>query len=247
MRALTPLLVLFSIPALAGPLNDTGATQCYNGTTLTLGACDAANTGDAATHPRQDGRFGRDAQAGANPVQLTKTGGGAAGFDFTKIGNDGRELLATAGMGPNPGDWACTRDNVTGLIWEVKEDGDVLRDKDWTYRWGATTGGAGCGGTLTPCNTDNLIIAVNTDGLCGHTSGWRLPTRRELLSIVHHGVSNPSIDTSYFPNTVSSWYWSSDLYQPDPTGAWYVLFNYGGANAGSHGNNFHVRLVRSGQ
>lgn len=244
MRALTPLFALYSIPALAGPLNDTGATQCYDGTSLVV--CDAASTGDAATHPRQDGRFGRDPQAGAN--QLTKSGGGGAGFDFTKIANNGSELPATAGMGPNPTDWACTRDNVTGLIWEVKDDGDALRDKDWTYLWGyLTDGGTGCGGTLTPCNIDNLIAAVNAAGLCGASSGWRLPTRRELLSIVHHGVSDPSIDTSYFPYTVSDLYWSSDAYGPGLGVVWFVHFLDGYTEAYDIHYDFHVRLVRSGQ
>ncbi|MDP3616349.1 MAG: hypothetical protein Q8R49_00785, partial [Rhodoferax sp.] len=59
----------------AGPtglLNDTGQTQCDNGSNV-LGACNAASTGDASIMPRQDGRFGRDA---ALPV---KVGGGAAG------------------------------------------------------------------------------------------------------------------------------------------------------------------------
>lgn len=241
MRALTPLLALFAIPVFAGPLNDTGATQCYNGSVLV--ACDAANTGDGATHPRQDGRFGRDAQATAS--QLSKTGGGAAGFDFTPLDASGNAIAIVGGVPASPP--ACTRDNVTGLIWEVKTDDNGLRDKDWIYHWGDTTGGAGCGGTLTPCHTDNLINAVNTAGLCGHTSGWRLPTRRELLSIVHHGTWSPSIDTDYFPNTVSSWYWSSDLYAPDPAVAWLVYFNDGGADTYFHDGNLHVRLVRSGQ
>ena len=70
------------LPALAAaqtaPLNDTGQTLCYDGSALV--ACTAGNTGNAATHPGQDGRFGRDAAqaAGALPP---KTGGGAAGFD----------------------------------------------------------------------------------------------------------------------------------------------------------------------
>lgn len=252
MRALTPLLALFAIPVFAGPLNDTGATQCYNGSTLV--ACDASSTGDAASHPRQDGRFGRDPQAGAN--QLTKTGGGAAGFDFTKIANNGTELPATSGMGSNPGDWACIRDNVTGLIWEVKvNDTNHLRHQGWTYTWyngttgyadpGAGSGSNNCANTAR-CDTDKFVTDVNSAGLCG-ANDWRLPTRRELLSIVHHGVSNPSIDTSYFPNTVIGWYWSSDHFAPISALAWFVDFVDGYSNAGDHVNDHHVRLVRSGQ
>ena len=40
------------------------------------------------------------------------------------------------------------RDNVTGLMWEVKTDDGGLRDKDWTYSWynpDATTNGGSAG------------------------------------------------------------------------------------------------------
>ncbi|CAK0760499.1 hypothetical protein CCP3SC5AM1_2860003 [Gammaproteobacteria bacterium] len=72
-----------------GALNDTGITQCQDGGN-NWGTCTATNTGDSATNPRQDGRYGRDAAAAAG--QLTKIGAGAAGFDYTKIANDGSEL-----------------------------------------------------------------------------------------------------------------------------------------------------------
>jgi hypothetical protein len=49
---------------------------------------------------------------------------------YTKIANDGSELPDSATLGTNPTDWACTKDNKTGLIWEVKTDDGGLRDKD---------------------------------------------------------------------------------------------------------------------
>ena len=55
-----------------GVLNDTGQTQCDNGSNV-LVTCTSTNTGDASAMPRQDARFGRDAAA---PVQLGKTGTG---------------------------------------------------------------------------------------------------------------------------------------------------------------------------
>lgn len=76
LKCLKPatLAALALLPALAcaqptAPLNDTGQTLCYDGTG-TLAACTSGNTGNAATHPGQDGRFGRDR------APLTKTGGG---------------------------------------------------------------------------------------------------------------------------------------------------------------------------
>ena len=143
----------------------------------------------------------------------------------------------------------CVRDNVTGLIWEVKTDDGGLRDKDWTYTWyNGTTGtpdGTDNCNPNTRCDTDKFVADVNTAGLCGATD-WRLPTRRELLSIVHLGAQNPAIDANYFPNTVGNWYWTSDVYAPNPAVAWIVDFGDGYTFAGYHGAD-RVRLVRRGQ
>jgi hypothetical protein len=75
------LLLCGAAAQAAGPtgrLNDTGQTQCDNGSNV-LAACTVGNTGDTANYKRQDGRFGRDRAAPA------KVGGGKAGFDFTKV------------------------------------------------------------------------------------------------------------------------------------------------------------------
>jgi hypothetical protein len=94
LRALWWLFIavsaLMAAPLFAqtSPLNDTGQALCFDAATNGLAPCTAANTGDGSSHPRQDGRFGRDAQAGAGV--LTKIGSGEAGFDFTKICNSGQ-------------------------------------------------------------------------------------------------------------------------------------------------------------
>ena len=100
-------------PPLTVALNDTGQNWCAN---------DSANflSCPQAGFPDQDGDHGRDALARAG--QLTKIGGGEAGFDYTKISNSGLPLGAGAALGSGAGDWGCTRDNVTGLIWEVKRE-----------------------------------------------------------------------------------------------------------------------------
>lgn len=249
MRALSPLLVLVSLPALA-QLNDTGVSTCLNAAGSALEACSSANAGNAAPYPRQDARFGRDAAQAAGQLPA-KTGGGAAGFDFTPLDASGNAIALT-GTPPVPGATpTCARDNVTGLTWEVKTTSG-LRSSAHTYTWyngstGYQPGYATCGGTLAQCNTQAYVAAVNAAGLCGASSGWRLPTRRELLSIVHLGTNSPAIDGNYFPNTQSNWYWTSDLYAPDPAFAWNVFFNFGYAVALDLDGNVHVRLVRSGQ
>ena len=212
-------------------LNDTGQTLCYN-STLEI-AC--ANTG---THPRQDAFFGRD----ANTTVLTKIGAGAAGFDFTKVCMSG----ALAGVGacvsplaaadqavPVANEWACTKDNHTKLIWSLQGGAD-----HWNNATDPNNGAA----------VANHARAANTAIRCGFNTGWRLPTRRELLSIVHNGTLNPSIDTNYFPDTLSDFYWSTDTYAPFPTKAWLVNFSVGSTQANDKIDSIvQVRLVRSGQ
>ena len=223
MRSLLCLFSLISLPALAVGLNDTGVTACFDGSSLV--ACTAANSGDDALYPSQDARFGRDA-AQATGKLPAKIGGGAAGFDFTPLDASGNAIALT-GTPPVPAATpACTRDNVTGLIWEVK----TAANMNATFTWP---------------NADSYAFTANNAGLCGAHSGWRVPTRRELLSIVHRGTHSPAIDTNYFPNTASDWYWSSDVYASVPAIPWVVDFGYAGAGFQSGYN--HVRLVRSGQ
>ena len=252
------LVLALGLPAAqAVGLPDTGQDLCDNGSSV-LVACSTLNAGDAATYPRQDGRFGRDAKAAAGT--LTKVGGGAAGFDYTKVANNGSDVPAGTALGADAADWACTRDNITGLTWEVKttSSGD-LRYQGHTYTWyssdsgtnGGNAGSAGgntCIGTLTSslCNTEALATAVNAAALCSYTD-WRLPTYRELLTLVHFGTQSPSIDTTYFPNTQASNFWSASSYVPFPADAWIVSFGYGYSGAGGKTNGDFVRLVRGGQ
>lgn len=258
-------LALLPATSFAAALNDTGQSQCYDGSTMV--ACTAGNTGDGAAYPRQDGRYGRD--AAATTGYLIKSGGGAAGFDFTKICNNGQaagtgSCPATPSLGPNPTDWACTLDNTTGLTWEVKTaTATDLRYFNHTYTWystdNATNGGnAGslgsdtCGGTLAAppynnqCNTANYVAAVNAVALCNYTD-WRLPRLPELQGLPHFGVYSPSIDSGYFPNTLSSYYWTATNYAASPADAWVVHFGNGLSDASNKADNYDVRLVRGGQ
>ncbi|AHK79076.1 hypothetical protein M911_07785 [Ectothiorhodospira haloalkaliphila] len=226
-------------------LNDTGIDWCADGDTNFLDC-------PVAGYPGQDGEFGRDAAARAGTLE--KVGAGDAGFDYTKISNDGAELPASAELGNGPNDWACTRDNVTGLIWEVKTSDGGLRDRINTYTWYQPDGpnkgnpgvedGGSCVGSA--CDTHSFAQAVNAQGLCGATD-WRLPTRDELRSIAHQGRTDPAIDEAYFPNTRSSDFWSASPYAVDSDRAWRVRFHYGNGTWGYKSTLNRVRLVRGGQ
>jgi hypothetical protein len=137
------------------------------------------------------------------------------------------------------------RDNVTGLIWEAKTDDDSVHDKDNTYTWcdinPATNGGdAGTCGVGT--DTTDFITALNNSNYGGHAD-WRLPTIKELSTIVNMEIYDPGINNTFFPNTVPSYYWSSTTYVLEIDKAWSVKFDYCGVNNKSKSNSYCARAV----
>lgn len=182
---------------------------------------DAANTAVAcneATTGNTGVRPGQDARYGRDAAQAR-----SALPAKTGDGAAGFDFTAldASGSATAPGSHACVRDNVTGLIWSTET---LVRD------WAAAIG------------------AGSTYDRCGYTTNWRLPTRRELLVIVHYGASSePYVDGTYFPNTQSSFYWTSDESLSDPGFAWMVSFNVGISGIINEAGAMYVRLVRSGQ
>ncbi len=211
---------------------------------------------DGSAFPHQDAIYGRDAQAAAGT--LTKVGGGVAGFDFTKIDNNGNPLAEGAKLGAGTTDWACTRDNVTGLIWEVKTTSG-LRNMDFRYSSydsnPVTNGGAvgyassGLCAVREECDTEKFTAAVNLVGLCG-ARDWRMPTVKELEGIADLGLNqvrvsyDPSIGPDYFPNTRRGSYWSGSPSAVAFESAWAVDFSYGSAFVYGRSSSVSVRLVR---
>lgn len=267
--ALTALLALTAATATAQtpthPLNDTGQVTCYNATAATGTVSPSTPAPEDPGFERQDCTQGR-AAADALGTLVKQGASSTMGRDYTKIANDGSELPASATLGSNPTDWACTRDNVTGLIWEVKvNDAAHLRHSGHSYTWydtdtainGGIAGTVGntstCANTLggQPCNTSNFRAAVNAltgaNRLCGATD-WRLPTANELQSLVDYQRLIPAIDITWFPNTPAAlYYWSGENYVPDASSAWVVNFNSGSLSDNYKLNNRQVRLVRGGQ
>ena len=111
-------------------------------------------------------------------------------------------------------------DNVTTLVWQKQDD---ATPRTWAD-------------AITYCDT--LTLGVQTD--------WRLPSQIELISIIDNGSSLPSINTTYFPNTVSSNYWSSTTVAYSSAYAWFVYFGSGESGANEPGASY-ARCVRGGQ
>jgi hypothetical protein len=202
-----------------GRIPDTGQTTCYDN-----------NYEIPCPNPGED-FYGQDANYIINPKS------------FTKLDDQGNELSDSAA------EWTMVRDNVTGLVWEVKTDDGSIHDKDNEYTWydsnPETNGGyAGTNGDGT--DTEDYINSLN-DSNYGGFSDWRLPTIVELASLVNYGKLYPSINTSFFPETMSAFYWSSTSYAYYTGTAWGVYLRSGIDYNLAKDSSYYVRAVRGGQ
>lgn len=82
--------------------------------------------------------------------------------------------------------------------------------------------------------------------LGGFSTGWRLPERLELASLVDPRIAppGPTIDEAAFPNTPSDYFWASTPYAGDPGTAWYVRFDSGHSDYFLTTDSYSVRCVR---
>lgn len=78
-----------------------------------------------------------------------------------------------------------------------------------------------------------------------HYADWRLPTLRELSSIIDQSCRSPAINLRAFPDTPTSWYWSSTRYAYQNTLSWGVYFDMGYQDYSGRYLPSHVRLVRN--
>ena len=124
-------------------------------------------------------------------------------------------------------------DTKTGLTWKKCSEGqsgvDCRIGTATTYTWQ---------GALQQAQSVN-----NNGGFAGYKN-WRLPSIKELNSIVEEQCSEPSINLAVFPESQNNAYWSSS---PDAYGssvAWLVGFSYGYSGGNDKSSGYFVRLVR---
>lgn len=116
-------------------------------------------------------------------------------------------------------------DNVTNLMWQQTDGGEMTIENAITY-----------------CNSLSL----------GGYSGWRLPTPMEAMSILNLQKNNPSMDIVYFPSTGAEYWWTNTFQVGDNTKVWCT--NSGGGignkpktetiSAGGT-KSYHARAVRN--
>jgi hypothetical protein len=139
---------------------------------------------------------------------------------FTKLDDYGKVLDDSASS------WAMVRDEVTGLIWEVKTNDGGIHDVDALFTWQAAQ--------------DDFIVQINNDNFGGYND-WRLPTTKELFAIAHKGSKNPgdsAVDPAKINSSSESMYWAATDYFNGPLSAWRMrAVNgdiYNSSKSGSH-------------
>ena len=115
-------------------------------------------------------------------------------------------------------------DNITGLMWQKTDGGEMTFEEATVY--------------------------IDTLSLGGY-SDWRLPTGFELFGLNSYDKVNPALNTSYFMVTGAEYWWTSEKRVDDNSMVWVVN---GGGGIGAHPKSetisaggtrrFHTRAVR---
>lgn len=114
-------------------------------------------------------------------------------------------------------------DNYTGLVWQQVYSATAMP-------WSAAAGY--CSGL----------------GLNGHT--WRMPSLKEMATLVNEATVGPAVNKTAFPNTLfcgnTTWYWGSEQAATLAGTAWAINFcdGYTGLNTAATFTTAYVRCVR---
>ena len=219
---LTVTSVVASTPKL--PHSGITSSQCYQAGSNTLVSC--SSSGAQALNSRQDGN---------------RTSINARSYSLVPNASGGTYAITE-----------CVKDNITGLVWEGKTASGTRAGSNTYTNYDSTASAQKSNGSNptqaeidASTNSMGYRNAVRASALCGFTD-WRLPTVKELQTLVNYGVASPgpTIDTTWFPNTQGSYYWSSSPYVGYSNYAWYVDFGDGYVGNGYRYDGNHVRLVR---
>ena len=161
-------------------------------------------------------------QSVSKTIQLLPDTGETQSYTTT-FGED-HDYLINAPSFTNNNNGTIT-DNVTGLMWQQVDGGEMTFESAVAY-----------------CNSLTL----------GGLSGWRLPTPIEAYSILNHQNSNPSINTNFFTLTTAEYWWTSVFENNSTTKVWCTnsgggIGNHPKAETISAGGikRFHARAVRN--
>lgn len=133
-------------------------------------------------------------------------------------------------------------DMNTGLVWEIKTADGSIHEDDNTFTWTDSSDGD----YTNPDGTAfDFIDELNTTAFAGYTD-WRLPTAKELISLMDYSTHGPSVHPS-FPGEVTTYYYWSSTDEVDPVYyAWCADFRSGGTGELYKTTSMRVRAVRGG-
>lgn len=149
-------------------------------------------------------------------------------------GSDGALLLGINRGYTNNGNGTIT-DNATGLIWQ--QCSLVGDSSDYTNH-------------INSCNSDgNTFDYSDAVSFCNSLTlaglSWRLPTRLELDTLIHHGkntIGDPIIEESLFPNSKFD-YWTVSQNSLNTNESWYSSFDDGSTDVIDKTNSVYVRCT----
>ncbi len=147
-------------------------------------------------------------------------------------------LVYDVGKNSTPRFGRCVKNDLVGKF--TADPCGVVTDSKTRLMWpNVVDNGQSHNWTSALAYCDGFIHAGHED--------WRVPTAKELLTIVKEGGSAPHIDTVLFGNTPKLGHWTSTPYQPDPSQAWFVDFNAAASGLVGHDmttSPYPVRCVR---
>ena len=124
-------------------------------------------------------------------------------------------------------------------------DGQEMRDTASNLTWRRCVEGQKWDGTACTGKALKYSYAGAKKAAAGAGTGWRIPTREDLVGLVDKSGKKPRIDAKVFPGTPRQPLWASRAGSDDNLGAWLVHAN--GKVTGNVGQaKFPLRLVRAG-
>lgn len=134
-------------------------------------------------------------------------------------------------------------DNLTGLMWMKNANvrSDCAGTAELPVNWATALASAAA------CNAGA--------GYAGQTD-WRLPSNREMLSLIHYGFTGPAVPNTAgtgkwtagnpFSDLQLGWYWTSTTFVATPSSAWVVYMSDGEVDLAAKTFVHNVWLVRGG-
>jgi hypothetical protein len=210
---------------------------------------------DVANSPALDPVFsggGGFHKTGSNWVLTIDQNGAGEGTDFAWAYNLSDGIVSNARSAATPDRVRCVRSGATGEGFSDKASAppnhyselsaDEVRDNHTGLIWERDGDGSG------------LVSWEQAASYCedlslGASSDWRLPSVRELASLVDEARVAPSIDVAMFPSThygarSDNWYWAVESARNNASAHWALNFDDGftGFNAGAEGAWNHFTL-----